>query len=139
MITVATESDGVDDPSPGDPWLNSICNSICTDYGHDSGSITFIFSTDDRLRQLKKEFFQQDVFTDVISFNLEDEGEPVEGEIYISLERVTENATHYKAEFLNELKRIIIHGVLHVMGLDDLTPKEKTEMTRLENHYLGLN
>ena len=139
MITVATESDGVDDPSPGDSWLNSICNSICTDYGHDSGSITFIFSTDDRLRQLKKEFFQQDVFTDVISFNLEDEGEPVEGEIYISLERVTENATHYKAEFLNELKRIIIHGVLHVMGLDDLTPKEKTEMTRLENHYLGLN
>ena len=49
MITIATEFDGVDDLNPGDKWLISICNSICTDYGHDSGSITFIFSTDDRL------------------------------------------------------------------------------------------
>ncbi|MDP6852985.1 MAG: rRNA maturation RNase YbeY [Candidatus Marinimicrobia bacterium] len=139
MITVVTESDGFDDPNPGDPWLKSVCNSICTDYGHDSGSITFIFSTDDRLSQLKKEFFQRNVYTDVISFNLEDKGEPVEGEIYISLERVAENATNYNVEFINELKRIMVHGVLHVMGLDDQTPKDKTEMTRLENHYLGLN
>ncbi len=138
MITVTTDSDAVEDPNPDSNWLSSICNSIGTDFGHKSGSIAIIYSTDDNLRHLKKEYFQQDAYTDVISFNLENEGEPVEGEIYISLERVTENASTYKAEFMDELKRIIIHGVLHIMGIDDQTPEDKSEMTRLEDKYLNL-
>ena len=82
-------------------------------------------------------YFQQDVFTDVISFNLEDEGDAIEGEIYISLDRVKENARQFKQDFLQELKRIIAHGTLHLMGYDDQSLPEKEKMIRLEDSYLA--
>ena len=137
MITVNTESNGVDEPHLGEFWLNSICNTICSDHGHETGTIAFIFSTDKTLRELKMNFFKEDVYTDVISFNLEDDGDPVEGEVYISLERIAENAKNYKVEFIKELRRIIIHGILHLMGLDDQSADEKEKMTHLENKYLN--
>ena len=94
-------------------------------------------SDDETLRQFKLNFFKQDVLTDVIAFNLEDKGEPIEGEIYISLNRVKENAKEFNEELINELKRVIIHGCLHLIGYDDSTIQEKTQMTSLENRYLN--
>ena len=86
---------------------------------------------------VKNTFFQHNVFTDVITFNLEETGNPIEGEIYISLERVKENARKFKQNVDMELRRVIIHGCLHLMGFDDQTSEDKKEMTRLENHYLN--
>ena len=95
------------------------------------------YSNDNKLHQLKKQYFHQDVLTDVITFNLEDEGDPLEGEIYISLTRVSENAREFKQEIERELKRVIIHGCLHLLGYDDHTLEEKKAMTILEDHYLS--
>ena len=77
------------------------------------------------------------MLTDIITFNLEEERAPIEGEIYISLNRVLENAREYKQDNKIELKRVIIHGFLHLLGYDDQSPEEKIIMTKLEDHYLN--
>ena len=120
-----------------DNSFNKICENIFRDKNHEEANITLILSGDEKLRELKNTFFQQDVFTDVITFNLEETGDPIEGEIYISLERVKENARKFKQNVDMELRRVIIHGCLHLMGFDDQTSEDKKEMTRLENHYLN--
>ena len=120
-----------------DNSFNKICENIFRDKNHEEANITLILSGDEKLRELKNTFFQQDVFTDVITFNLEESGDPIEGEIYISLERVKENAKKFKQNEDLELRRVIIHGCLHLMGFDDQTSEDKKEMTRLENHYLN--
>ena len=120
-----------------DAWLNSTCTNILNDNNQITATISIILSNDNKLQQLKKQYFHQDVLTDVITFNLEDEGDPLEGEIYISLTRVSENAREFKQEIERELKRVIIHGCLHLLGYDDHTLEGKKAMTILEDHYLS--
>ena len=76
-------------------WVNMICNNIFNDNNHIDANITIILSDDDRLCKLKKEYFNKDLLTDVISFNLEENGEPIEGEVYISFDRIKENAIKF--------------------------------------------
>ena len=137
MISVQLVYDIEETADLEDDWLNSICKNILNDKNHDTATISIILSDDEKLFQLKKQYFQQDALTDVITFNLEADGDPVEGEIYISLNRVSENAKKFKQDIGRELKRVIIHGLLHLLGYDDQTPEEKEAMTRLEDHYLS--
>ena len=83
---------------------------------------------------MKKEYFNQDLYTDVIAFNIDHN--PFEGEIYISHDRIKDNAKKFNQSFEDELKRILIHGSLHLCGYDDQTPQDKSEMTSLEENYL---
>ena len=136
MITIQLEFDDVEKPKIDTKWIHSVCKNILMDSNHDKASITFIFSNDDKLRNLKKEYFNEDVFTDTISFNLEEERDPIEGEVYISLERVYENALTFKQDFITECKRVIIHGCLHLLGYNDESSKEKRKMIQLEETYL---
>lgn len=137
MITVQLERDGVDLPNFEEDWIPSICENILTDFEHSEATLTIIFSTDIKLRKLKKEYFSVDMLTDTISFNLEEKGEAMDGEIYISLERVAENAKTYDQDFDKECKRVIIHSVLHLLGFDDQTSEDKIKMTKLEDYYLS--
>ena len=136
MITVRLEYDNTEKPDINENWVRSVCENILMDSNHDEASITFIFSNDDKLRKLKKEYFGEDVFTDTISFNLEEESDPIEGEVYISLERVSENAHTFKQDFITECKRIIIHGCLHLLGYNDESSRDKRKMIQLEETYL---
>ena len=139
MITIQLEYDNVEKPKIDVDWIHSVCENILMDSNHDKASITYIFSNDDKLRKLKKEYFNEDVFTDTISFNLEEEGDPLEGEVYISLERVYENAVTFKQDFITEIKRVIIHGCLHLLGHNDESTEDKTKMIQLEETYLSHN
>ena len=139
MITVRLEYDNTEKPDIDENWVRSVCENILMDSNQDEASITFIFSNDDKLRKLKKEYFGEDVFTDTISFNLEEESDPIEGEVYISLERVSENAHTFQQDFITEYKRVIIHGCLHLLGYNDELPEDKTIMTELEETYLSHN
>ncbi|SVD29086.1 uncharacterized protein METZ01_LOCUS381940, partial [marine metagenome] len=114
-----------------------LCQTILNDNGHNEATITIIFSNDSKLCKLKKEYFGKGVFTDTISFNLEEKGNPIEGEIYISLDRVTENAEIFNQDFIKECKRVIIHSCLHLLGYNDELPDEKAKMTELEELYLS--
>ena len=137
MISVQLVYDIEETTDLDDDWLNSTCKNILNDKDQDTATISIILTNDEKLQQLKKQYFQQDVLTDVITFNLEEDGDPVEGEIYISLNRVSENAREFKQVTRRELKRVIIHGCLHLLGYDDQSPEGKKEMTRLENYYLS--
>ena len=73
----------------------------------------------------------------LLSFNLEEKGEAIDGEIYISLERVAENSKIFEQDFDKECKRVIIHSILHLLGFDDQTSEDKIKMTQLEDYYLS--
>ena len=114
--------------------IQSLLENILLDNKQNTGSINVIMTDDDTLRLMKKEYFNQDLYTDVIAFNIDDN--PFEGEIYISHDRIKDNAKKFNQSFEGELKRILIHGSLHLCGYDDKTPKEILEMTSLEENYL---
>ena len=115
--------------------IQNLSNLVMNDHGHLSGKINIIITDDESLREMKLEFFNEDVFTDVIAFNLEQD--PFEGEIYISSDRVEDNAKIYKQRFQDELKRVIIHGLLHLCGHKDSTTSEKENMNLLEDKFLS--
>ena len=139
MIKVFVENEIDDDLKISHEMVERLCGSVLTNEGYNTGEVTFIFTDDESLRGLKKKFFNMDVYTDVITFNLEDEGEPLEGEIYISWERVKDNSHTLKVDVDEELKRMIVHSSLHLVGYEDETSNTKSEMTQLEEKYLNLN
>ena len=103
-----------------------------------TAEILLIFTTDNVLMELKKEYFNQEHFTDVIAFRLNDYNEDkVEGEIYIIVPQVRNNAKQYNQAFNKELSRIIIHGSLHLLNYKDKTPQEKIKMTEKEDYFLN--
>ena len=137
MISVQLIYDMEETADLDDDWLNITCKNILNDKDQNTANISIILTNDKKLLQLKNKYFQQDVLTDVITFNLEEDGDPIDGEIYISLNRVSENAREFKQDTDRELKRVIIHGCLHLLGYDDQTPEGKKTMNRMEDHYLS--
>ena len=118
----------------------SIINFILENEEKTADSISIILTNRLYLSKLKKKYFNVDQYTDVIAFNLEDEGElDIDGEIYISIDDVLENSKLFSKTFDNEFSRILIHGTLHLLGYDDKTKKEKNNMTQLEEKYLLLS
>ena len=99
------------------------------------GEVNYIFCDDDYLHKLNVEFLNHDTLTDIISFDYS-VGKIIQGDIFISVERVKENASDFKVSFLEELHRVIIHGVLHYCGYKDKTPKDALLMREKENIYL---
>ncbi|MCS6832000.1 MAG: rRNA maturation RNase YbeY, partial [Flammeovirgaceae bacterium] len=101
--------------------------------------INYIFCDDYFLHQLNVEYLQHDTLTDIITFDYtEDRRKGIEGEIYISIERVEDNAKELGIAFKDELDRVIIHGILHLLGYRDETEEEEKEMRRLEDDCLKL-
>ena len=98
--------------------------------------INFIFCSDAYLLSMNQQFLQHDYFTDILTFDLSKDNTAITGEIYISIDRVKENAATHNTTYLNELRRVIFHGVLHLCGYLDKTESEKSLMTEKENYYL---
>ena len=100
------------------------------------GEIQYVFCDDNYLLKLNQEFLKHDTLTDIISFDYS-VGKIIHGEIFISVERVKENAKAFQVLFKEELFRVIIHGVLHYCGYKDKTPNDSQIMTQKENYYLN--
>lgn len=104
-----------------------------------AGQLNFIFCSDDYLLDINKTYLQHDYFTDIITFNLSAEGShSIDGEIYISIDTVKDNALRFKNSVARELHRVIFHGVLHLIGYDDKTSSHQKTMTSKEDFYLQL-
>ena len=101
-------------------------------------SLSYVFCSDQYLLSINREFLQHDDYTDIITFCLSGASEPVEGEIYISTDRVKENAISIGTSINNELHRVIFHGALHLCGYKDKKPSDKRKMTDAEDKYLQL-
>lgn len=102
------------------------------------GELSFIFCSDEYLLKMNNEYLRHDYYTDVITFDYT-EKEIITGDIFISVDRIKENALKYNTTFENELQRVMIHGVLHLVGYNDKTEEEQKEMTKKENQYLNIN
>ena len=111
-------------------WLQS----IVTKEQKEVSQINYVFVSDEALLKLNKEYLDHHDFTDILSFQLEEN--PIEGDIFISIDRVRENAESYKVSFDNELLRVIAHGLLHFIGYKDKTDQEKMEMRKKEEECL---
>ena len=101
----------------------------------EEGEVNYIFCDDVYLHKLNMEFLKHDTLTDIISFD-NSMGKLINGDIYISIERIVENAKDYKVSFSEELQRVMIHGVLHCLGFKDKTEEDQKEMTIQENKAL---
>ena len=99
------------------------------------GEISIVFCSDAYLLTINQDYLQHDYFTDIITFDYT-EGDTIIGELYISIDRVKDNAIQHKQLFYRELCRVMVHGVLHLLGQTDKTDKEKTKMRRQENFWL---
>ena len=95
------------------------------------GHLSFVFCTDDHLLEINRKFLQHDYYTDIITFDYS-EGNCVSGDLMISIDRVKENAFSEGVSFENELHRVMIHGVLHLIGFGDKSPDEAEQMRKLE-------
>jgi probable rRNA maturation factor len=100
------------------------------------GGINYVFVNDDELLKLNKQYLKHNSYTDIITFDYT-EGKEISGDIFISVDRVKENAKKFKAKFDDELHRVMIHGVLHLCGYKDKTPKDSKEMRKKEDFSLS--
>src|SRR4051794_306237 len=116
--------------------LKQFIKHIFSSEGKELDTIDIIFCSDEYLLSMNKQFLQHDYFTDILTFDLSKDNSDITGEIYISIDRVKENAVVHNTTYLNELRRVIIHGVLHLCGYLDKTNNEQTLMTEKENNYL---
>lgn len=117
-------------------YLKGFINSIFKKEGKRLKSLNYIFCSDNRLLEINKSYLNHDYYTDIITFELSPKNHPVEGEVYISIERVRENAGDLSELFSRELLRVIFHGALHLCGYGDKTDREKDKMREKEEFYL---
>ena len=132
MITFNYETDfELDTEEKTSEWIQNIVQQE----DKKLGEINYIFCDDEYLHKINVEFLNHDTYTDIISFDYT-MGRTISGDIYISVDRVIENAKSFGVSFQNELHRVMIHGVLHYLGWKDKTETEKTAMRNKENDCL---
>ncbi len=112
-------------------WIKN----VITSEGKVLGDISFIFCSDDYLLEVNRKYLGHDYYTDIITFDYVNDL-IISGDIFISLDRVRENAGEFKTTFGDELNRILVHGVLHLLGYKDKSKKDKNLMTEKEDFYL---
>ena len=106
-------------------------------YGKRAGDISYIFCSDEKILEVNKQYLQHDYYTDIITFDYS-EGTKISGDLFISLDTVKSNSDMFGTNYVEELHRIIIHGVLHLCGINDKGPGEREIMTAKENEALTL-
>ena len=119
----------------------TLCKWIIAVAGKEKFSVeelNFIFCTDNYLLSINRKFLKHDEYTDIISFDHSFDKKKINGEIFISIERVKENSKIFKTTFQNELHRVMIHGVLHLTGYRDKSKSQKAKMRSKEDYYLNL-
>ena len=134
MITFNYETEfNLEDENQLENWVEK----VVLDKGFEVGEINYIFCDDVYLLKLNVEFLQHDTLTDIISFD-NSLGKLINGDVFISVERVADNANDFKVSFEDEIHRVMIHGVLHYMGFKDKSDDEKQQMRSAENDALSI-
>lgn len=114
-------------------WLQAVAAS----YGRRIGRLQYIFTNDEHILEINREFLSHDYYTDVITFDYSFE-DTLSGDIFISLDTVKSNSEMFSTDYSTELHRIIVHGLLHLTGQGDKTPETQLEMTQKEETALGM-
>ena len=114
-------------------WLKMVAESEIKKLG----PLSIIFCSDNYILDINIKYLQHDYFTDIITFDY-CEGDLVSGDLFISIDSVRENSLHYGVRFEDELDRVMVHGLLHLIGYDDHTPEETAVMRQKEDYYISI-
>lgn len=126
---------GLSDKRKLSAYLDEVVRSNMTDV--EDVQLSYIFCTDDHLLQMNQQFLSHDTLTDIITFDMSEHKAELEGEIYISVDRVKENAEKFNTTYNNELHRVIFHGALHLCGFKDKNEEEQKMMRQKEDECLA--
>lgn len=136
-MAVYFESEGVDFPpinkKATDEWIRTVAEV----HGKKVGEISYLFCSDEQILEVNRQYLQHDYYTDIITFDYSEES-IISGDIFISTDTVRSNSDEYKTDYLEELHRVIIHGVLHLCGMKDETQTQERAMREAENYALSL-
>lgn len=135
MITYQT--DGVKMPTFSKRRINVWIREVAEKYNFKVGEIAYIFCSDEKILEINQEYLEHDYYTDIITFDYT-EKKVISGDIFISLDTVKSNSEQFKTDYETELYRILIHGILHLTGQKDKSPKDRAEMTRKEDEALSM-
>ncbi|RAR72873.1 rRNA maturation RNase YbeY [Flavobacterium aciduliphilum] len=134
MIEFCYETDFVlEDEVVFSSWITKVIQSE----NKKAGDITYVFCDDEYILEINKKYLNHDYYTDIISFDYS-VGNELHGDIFVSIDRVHENASSFNVSFAEELKRVIIHGVLHYCGYKDKSPKEELQMRSKEDEKIKM-
>lgn len=124
----------VQNPIKTKRWLKSVIETE----GFELGEINYVFCDDEYLHKINVEYLDHDTLTDIITFDNSEDEEIIEGDIFVSIERITDNANDFKTNFEHEFRRVIVHGILHLCGYYDKTDEDEKQMRAKEDHYINL-
>lgn len=134
-MPITFDSDNIDFPNikkrETSAWIKKIANS----YNKKVGNVGYLFCNDEKILEINRQYLDHDFYTDIISFDYS-EGDIISGDIFISLDTVRTNSQKYNTDYQEELYRVIIHGVLHLCGLDDKLEEDAIRMRESENSAL---
>ena len=135
---ISYQTDGVEMPSIKKRETTEWIKSVAATYGKRVGEIAYIFCSDEKILEVNRQYLQHDYYTDIITFDLGEKGaKAISGDIFISTDRVIDNAQAFNSKLNIELHRVIFHGVLHLCGYKDKTKVTRLKMTAKEDYYLS--
>jgi len=134
---ISYQTDGVKMPAIKRRENSAWVKRVAATYGKKVGDVAYIFVNDDKILEVNQQYLQHDYYTDIITFDYS-EGEVISGDLFISLDTVRTNAEQVGATYEQELNRVIIHGILHLCGINDKGPGEREIMEAAENKALSI-
>ena len=136
-MSVTFQAEDIDLPKIEEEKLSEWINDVAQKYNKVVGEISYLFCEDEKILEVNKEYLDHDFYTDIITFDYSEDN-TISGDILISLQTVESNSQMYKTDFLEELHRVIIHGILHLSGLNDESEEEEKAMRDAENSALEM-
>lgn len=136
-MAVTYQTDGVKMPSIKKRETTDWIKRVAAKYGRKVGDIAYIFCSDEKILEVNREYLQHDYYTDIITFDY-CEDNIISGDLFISLDTVRTNSEEFKTDYNEELHRTIIHGILHLCGINDKGPGEREIMEKAENEALAM-
>ena len=136
-MEITFQSEKVDQPEIDEKEIASWIKKVGESYNKEVGEISYLFCGDEKILEINKQYLNHDFYTDIITFDYSEEN-TISGDIIISLQTVESNSQMYKTDYNEELHRVIIHGILHLCGLNDLTKEDEKKMRNAEDNALKI-
>ena len=134
---ISYQTDGIKMPAITKSKTTEWIKAVAATYGKRTGEIAYIFCSDEKILEVNRQYLQHDYYTDIITFDYS-EGNRISGDLFISLETVRTNAEQFGSDYETELYRVIIHGILHLCGINDKEAGEREIMEEAENKALAM-
>jgi probable rRNA maturation factor len=135
-MSISYVFEGVKKPKLRFNMISKWLKQVIAKFGYIAGDLTFIFCNDDYLKEINLKYLNHDFYTDIVTFDYKTNCLVVTGDMFISIDRVKENSELYKCDIDDEFLRVIVHGVLHLLGFNDSTGAEKSIMRSTENECI---